>query len=414
MNTDEEEYARRVLTPLREDAEAPPGPSTVDVAEVMVRGRRRVRVRRLLGAGCAAATVLVIGAAVPIGAAVLRERTAASPEQPAAPGVTASPAPTPSGPPAPTGCTVARLTDPKRTGRSIVTGIDPTGRLILGRIYPGGDRHQVLIWGDGVPVLVTVPGLDQSLTDVNSSGMAVGISFYSKGVRGWVYRAGKVTRLTGRSAVTPLATGESGLIVGSRTIAKDGYSVVPVIWRSPDEPAEDLSRPGPTWYGQAVDVAPDGTVIGLLSQREHQHSRGFLWTPDGARRQLPLPVLDGERADGFAPVSLGDRWVSGVAYYDFPGGSGFSLRPVRYDRSTGEFQGLSGGLFPEAGNARGWLVGQGMAKGPSLLTDTGALDLPVVPRLNDHRATGVSDDGRVIVGQAFDKERVQALVWHCR
>lgn len=425
----EEEVARFLLTPLRDDQVVPAGPSRIDVTAAITRGRRRIRVRRLFGAGCAAAAVLVAVVSVPVVVGALRADRLASSGQSAYPSAEpfqpASPEPTATGPTPPTRCAVRRLADPDKTGRTVVTGVDPSGRFIVGRNYPGGSRQQqILIWEDGRPVRVRMAGQDQLLTDINSAGVAIGTSYQGKDLRAWVYADGKVSRLPG-TAVTPVAIGETSVIVGSRIADRLGVHSVPVIWRAIGDDPTDLPLPGKGWSGVAVGVAPDGSVVGTISERPdlYPYTRGVVWTPDGTMHVLPLPTEDGRTADGFAPIAVGERWIVGRA--TFTEGTGrdpvaaakdaFGTRPMRYDRITGEFESYpTDSLRTEAGNGSGWLVGAVEADHPVLLTEAGALSLPKVAKFTEHMAAGLSGDGRVIVGQAFaGGTRAQALAWDC-
>jgi hypothetical protein len=55
---------------------------------------------------------------------------------------------------------------------------DRTGRLIVGFAARPDDSHKqhVLIWDDGEPNEIDLPGVEESLFDINSSGAAVGAS----------------------------------------------------------------------------------------------------------------------------------------------------------------------------------------------------------------------------------------------
>jgi hypothetical protein len=106
-------------------------------------------------------------------------------------------------PPAPpTECKIERLQEPEGSTMSIVTAADPTGRRIASRGYPdGGDfKRSVVIWDDGMPTRVDIPGEDQLLRDINTAGVAVGASFDPQTfgpLTPWIYRNGKVSALLG-------------------------------------------------------------------------------------------------------------------------------------------------------------------------------------------------------------------------
>jgi hypothetical protein len=432
VKTDEEDYGRSLLTPLRDEREVPLGPSTVDVAAAVARGRRRVRVRRAIGAGCAAAVVAAAVASVPVGAAMVRDGGLPAP---AGPSVTpASPTPAPTGPVPPTACTVSRLTPD--SGGAAATGVDPAGGQVLGRMRVAGARHVGLIWKNGHLAKVEFPGTDQTLVAANSSGTAIGTGYVDGERRGWVLLDGKAERLRAKTAIIPTAIGEDGTIVGYRFVEPDESRSQPVIWRGPRAVAEDLPVPGKGWYGRAVAIGADGTVLGSVTDVPYERSRGYLWRPDGTVRELPLPDYDGRPAGGFTPVALGDRWITGYVYSvltmdakeladaknaeakgmprtEPPGRS----RPMlaMYDRATGRFRLFRDlRMIVESGNAAGWVVGQTHDGRPMLLSDAGGLRLPTAKGLRDHMATGLSDDGRLIVGHAWRDGRVYALVWNCR
>jgi hypothetical protein len=442
VKTDEEEYGRRLLTPLREEQETPLGPSTIDVAAVVARGRRRVRVRRVVGAGCAVAVVAAVMTTVPVGAAMLRDRSLPAPAGPAA--TPAAPSPSPSGPAPPTACSVRRLA-PDLDGAA-ATGVDPTGRQVLGRVRAGGSaRHLGLIWKNGTMDKVEIPGTDQAITAANAAGAAIAVGYVNGDRRGWVFVDGKIERLLAKTPTIPQAIAEDGTVVGYRFAGPDESLSFPVIWRVPRAGSEDLPLPPAVRFGRAVDIGPDGTVLGAVTDGPYERSRGYLWRPDGTLSQLPLPEIDGKPASGFMPLALGERWITGYAFpalamdvtdphgvkgaeeakqADARGAMGkpgtvppLRLAPVPalYDRTTGRFR-----LFPdvqmiiESGNARGWVVGQTFDGKPMLLSETGPLRLPTLNDLDDHVATGLSDDGRVIVGHAWRGGRTYALVWSCR
>jgi hypothetical protein len=417
MTTDEEDYGRVVLTPLREDVAIPAGPSRVDVAEAIVLGRRRIRVRRLIGAGCAAVAVLVAAAALPVAADALR-RTGPPVARPApspTPSIEAGPAADP-GPRVPTTCTVRVLPAPDKAGLGVATGVDPTGRLVLGRTYVRGVVRGVVVWTDEHPRYVDVPGIDQRLVAANSAGAVVGESLVKGVLRAWQYEGGQVRRLDAQTAATATAINESGVVVGARMTQPDGVDPVPVMWPTTDAAAVDLARPGRNWFGRAVGVSRDGTVVGALSTSGAELARGYLWSPWGELTAIPLPVLDGERADGFTPISIGDRWVTGRAFFMTAAKrEGVGWRYVRYDLTTRQFHPYpDNGAYLAAGNADGWLVGAGSGDNPVLVTDAGRLDLPLVGGLREYLANGLSADGRVIVGQAYDGALAQGLIWRCR
>lgn len=197
----------------------------------------------------------------------------------------------PSRPAPPTGCVIERLPIPGEHPMSLVTGADPTGRFILGRSYPSraAGAYPVLIWDDGRATRITLPGVDQSLTDVTTTGVAVGAGWDDQGPEPYLVRNGRVTRLPVTGSANARAINEAGQIVGTR----DGRQ--PVLWPAAGSAPVDLPLPGPDWRGEAVDIDEDGTVVGVISTADGRTEQGYLWLPDRTGRVLPGPTVRGRR-----------------------------------------------------------------------------------------------------------------------
>jgi hypothetical protein len=134
---------------------------------------------------------------------------------------------------------------------------------------------------------------------------------------------------------------------------------------------------------------------------------------------LGLPVVDGVRATGFRPYAVDGDWVTGQAQHRVD--RGVTYTPVRVNLRTSTVETYRGGdrFVPDTPNRRGWFagsIGHPLAKNskPAVLSPAGLLSLPPQRGLGEQTATGLSDDGRVVVGQGSDGGRVQALVWRCR
>jgi hypothetical protein len=406
----EERYGVAVLRTL--DVE-PETASRVDVSRAVNDGRRKRRIRRWSRIGACAAVTAVAVASVPLVAGALAGEDPSAGDSIAAtpPPATAPPAATP-----PTACTVSRLPIPGGHPMALVTGADPTGRLLLGRAYPEGHSgaYPVVIWENGTPRTVSVPGKDQSLRDANTAGVAVGSGWHDAGPLPYVYRNGKVSVLRGVATGEAVAINEAGVIVGEGAGSPDS---VPVIWRSATEPATYLPVPS-GWTGNVVDISEDGSVLALLRANGEKVPRAYLWGPDGKGRVLPQPS-DGEY---FRPYSIQRNWAFGVATSDeafASGGRDRSLTPVRLDLTTGEYTRLADvSMMPSAANSSGWLVGSTDTGRAAFSAGQGMLTLP---DMDNHKsstaniASTVSEDGRVVGGQADDANGViQPVVWHCQ
>jgi uncharacterized membrane protein len=411
METDEE-YATVVLKRL----DGPlPGTSTVDIGQAMTEGRRRRRVRRLTGllsAGTATAVILV---AVPVAASALRPGG-----PPAIGAVDGSGLPTGTAsvvapPPAPAACTIAKLPVPKGE-MSLVTGGDPTGRYLVGQSYPDDNGYpQLLMWHDGSVRQLYTAGDDKVLNDVNSTGDAVGFSNLDGKSYAFAYVNGQMSPLSAdpSQAYAINARGNIAGVVNGRATG----------WRSPLGDPFPLRTPPGDWQGAAYGVDDDGTMVGTL--RSNGIEQAYMWAPDGAVHQLPVPEIDGGPATASRAFRVYAGWATGMAARGVskvgaPAPVG-ATAAVRWNLRTGEVQVIPGLDGPVEGvNAYGWIAG-GDAKGRAVLvSDAGVLPLPSLAtplHAQDSYASTVSDDGRTIAGRSVldDKNRtVRAVVWHCR
>jgi hypothetical protein len=312
----------------------------------------------------------------------------------------------------PTACTIERLAEQPGWPLSIVTGADRTGRYILGRGYPAdpfGDFTRFpVIWFNGVPTMVDVPGIDQSLADINALGVAVGFSFDPltwEPMAPWVYRGGEVTALPGVTAGDARGINDRGDIAGNRS----GGDGAPVWWPAAGGGPVDLSVPAGAVGAEAHDIDEDGTVIGSYQDAEFV-DRGYAWRPDGTTMEVPLPPGYGPSSRAF---QVRNGWVIGITSGPEAGFVGF-----RWHLPTGEVEAFPQfDSRPDAVNAAGWLVGPDPAGKGLLVTDEGQLSLP---GLTDHGEplgdipTALSDGARTIAGQALDAAGdIRAVRWVC-
>ncbi|MCW6010950.1 hypothetical protein K1W54_41345 [Micromonospora sp. CPCC 205371] len=405
----EERYGVAVLRAL--DVE-PTTASRVDVSRAVSDGRRRRLIRRWARIGGCAAVTAVAVASVPLVAGALRgEDPTVGDSIAATPPPATQPAVTP-----PTACTVSRLPIPGGHPMALVTGADPTGRLLLGRAYPEGNkgRYPVVIWENGVPRTVDVPGADQALRDANTAGVAVGSGWGDAGPVPYVYRDGKVSVLPGVPTGEAVAINEAGVIIGQSSGSPDS---APVVWRSATEPATYLPMPS-GWTGNVVAVGEDGSVLALLRAAGRKVPQAYLWGPDGRGRTLPKPSEN----EYFRPYSIQRNLAYGVAYSEEAfamGGRDRSATPVRLDLTTGQYTRLPDvPMIPSDANGSGWLVGSNERGQAAMSAGKGMITLP---DLDNHKsstaniASTVSEDGRIVAGQADDaNEVIQPVVWNCQ
>ncbi|GAA0912726.1 hypothetical protein GCM10009558_100400 [Virgisporangium aurantiacum] len=313
----------------------------------------------------------------------------------------------PAAPPA--RCELSKLPMPAGTGKAIVTGADPTGRIIVGRSYLGDGDKQALMWRDGKVQKLPLIGSEPSLNDVTTAGTAVGFE-YGPGEEGQfpvVYRDGTVKRLAGGKGEAR-GINEAGAIAG--VLGDDRSSALPARWAGPDSQPERLPLPERYSTGRAQDIDEDGTIVGYLGDQQAP----YVWFPDGEHRPLPLPTVDGKTADGGDVTAVRNGWAIGMVHV------GFDTRAVRWNVYTG-----AATVFPEfnirasAVNARGWVTGPAHDASGLLRTETGTVALAGLPQKNGGNVLGVipntlSDDGRTIAGQSDDNtETLRAVVWKC-
>lgn len=413
----------------------PRTPSTIDIERAVRDGRRRARRRLTAQAGSAvvAAALVIAGGTVAVLVRTGGQDNANPDVSPTQGGssAAASPSGRASAPPsasapvqgpvpaAPTKCTLSLLPIPDGVRMAIVTGADPTGRLILGRSYPGSGSHQVLLWRDGRVQKVPLDGDDQSLTDINTAGLAVGGTFRPNPGGGEdnlrqvpvaYLPDGRLVNLADNAADgSAHAVNEAGAIVGE-------LGRRPVRWASAQGAVENLPLPPGASLGQASDIDEDGTIVGFV-EFGNSGERPYVWFADGTHRELPVPANAGEqdtRKQTFVRAyGIRNGWVTGIMDVVSKASA------VRWNVYTGEVK-----VFPEflirasMANVHGWQVGTDQQGRAILLTPAGVV---VLPDLSRHEAgnlkniaTTVSDDGRTIGGQSDDSgDVIRAVVWRC-
>jgi hypothetical protein len=411
---------------LRSLDDEPRTPSTVDVRRAIATGRRR-RARRTAGyAGAATVTAVAVAGVSVAGGLITRNASDAAAT--GTPRVTASvphkaayaipgtagwkaPAAAP-----PTSCALERLPAPDNAPMALVSGADPAGRYIVGRTYPKGGGYQAVIWHDGKGRDVMLPGdLEELLTDVNSTGTAVGWSYTGSGSKAaqvpYVYRDGRVSKLPGVPRGSADAINDAGAIAGN----DDSRGAV--VWPSATAKPIRLPVPAGTSEAKAGDIDEDGTTVGTLDNKIP-----YVWFADGTHRALPIPSIDGKPAAAARVFSIRNGWASGVADNGLARKGGNTkdarMETVRWNVRTGEISVADELMGVSTVNAQGWQIGTDKP-GHAVLVAGGA---PVVlPELVSRKADGVStiattvsDDGRTIAGQSDDaSDIIQAVVWRC-
>ena len=395
-----------LLSPL---AGEPAGPSRIDVARAMVEGRRRRRTRWWTSGMAVVALTATSAAGGTLAFSAVGRPTPAPPRPIASPAPSIAVAASVAGP---RDCTVTRLpTDGIR--KALVTGGDPSGRWQVGRTYPpsGGQSRPLVVWKDGqLTDEIKIAGTDQKLEDINSRGEAVGAS-YDPEAYPYAYRAGKTTRLAG-GAGGAAAINDAGVVVGS--LGSD-IKNRPVRWSSVTARPENLPMPAGASSGAAVDVDEAGNVLGAVSLKG-MDSTGYLWLADGSTRLMPMPEVDGRRADMFWATSIRNGWVAGRGVLEAADGTTFAYFRYRIATNSYELLPAASGM-PARMAANGWVLGE--AELPVITNAAGATTvLPKYPKAKgrqDYIVTSYSDDGLVAAGYAIGEDiQNQPLLWRCR
>ncbi|WP_426509581.1 hypothetical protein ACPPVO_02075 [Dactylosporangium sp. McL0621] len=377
---------------------------------------RRTRRHRALGAGLG-----IIAVTMAVTAVAMRP---GSDDGPTTAAVVAKTSPTPRGT-LPDKCLLHVLATPADGQFSSVTGGDPSGRYLLTRSSQGAAK-QIRIWTGDSSRVVAMTGEDATLYDVNTAGTAVGSSFVNDSPTAWLYRNGAVQRLAGDS-VSAKAINSGNLVVGLR-VSGPGLEQ-PVVWRALDRPAEQLPLPDGALGGRAVDVADDGTIVGVV-HLPGGANQGYVWLPNGEHRQLPPPVVAGRQAAAYWPTSIHGTVIDGTADVAFDQPKRRAMEPVMFDLTTGTFTAFPEDLVESVGNGRGIRAGQGdggavLSDGrrhvrlDQLATQTGAptgvpTDAPTAPNLVP-TVVYISDDARTLAGRAADANGLtKAVVWRCQ
>ena len=402
-----DEHAAGLLGPLRQEPEAPPG---FDVSRAMAEGRRRRMLRRWASGVAMVALTSVTAGGGTLAVAALRDST---PVPVPAPTTTASVAPSvaAAAPEAPKDCRVVRLpTDGVK--KALVTAGDPEGRYHAGRIYTSSVG--TIIWKDGkIFDRPDLNGGDPSFEDINRSGVAVGSDWIAEEQQqAYAYQNGKLRRLDG-AHTSARAINDAGVIVGM--IGKT-LSEAPARWDSVTAKVERLPLPKGITVGGAVAVAEDGMIVGTVAtDSSGREESGYLWSPDGAGKAMPIPVVGGKKADFFWPDAIAGGWVVGRAVFDTENTRDFAS--LRYRIATGEYEELKTYIGYDALVADNGLI-LGVTTRPVIVAGSRIVDLPRYRGFREYHIDSFSADGRVAGGYTSDSTADgvgnEPLLWTCR
>jgi hypothetical protein len=289
---------------------------------------------------------------------------------------------------------------PVPAGMTDVTagGVDPTGRYIVGNDVAGQDFRPVL-WTEGRPRALPVPGKSVQVTAVNARGTAVGL--VEDGEQEYVFRYenGAYTRLSTPPGdwhvyPTPAVNASGDVVINAEPRGNSGgRGSIVLLWRAGSTAAVKL--PLPTG-ANAHAITDDGTVVGAV-YRNGMAGAAYAWDQRGKARKLALPA--GETGAAYAAR---DGWATGGLWP--------SRSAALWDLRTGEVTQLTVDGPGEAVNTAGWVVANGI-----VLRDGAAAELQV-PGGQTGLAAAVSDTG-LVVGQAHggspEVRNLGPRVWRC-
>ena len=320
-------------------------------------------------------------------------------------------------------CAMETLPIPEGLPSTSITAMSDDGSVIayvarpLDQSDPDGLPPQQLLYSDGE--LTEVPMLNDYavIREVNSAGVGVGWTFRSPNYVPYVWRDGELSELPTVDGGSAHAINEHGDIVGSR----DGdRGPLPVVWPADGSGPVDLRLPDHAdWWGEAMAVGDDGTVLGHYGYEEGDtlSFKPYIWQPDGTGTELPAPDgIDPADARGEVTDMNGD-WASGYGW-------GADTNGIRWNlaEGTAEMTELDDAL---AVSAEGTVAGH-IADSPIAAYQSGetVVELPGIVDPADNyagdAAKEISADGSLIAGDVFvgteDAEGspvTNAVTWTC-
>jgi len=312
---------------------------------------------------------------------------------------------------APQSCELSMLPAPADTA-SGASSLSDSGQYIVGAAYTTDPFDPAvntpLLWQDGQKTEIPIAGLDQALTDVNDSGVAVGYAFTENGDVPYVYRDGQLTELPHTGGSWAEGINNDGVIIGSRDTDN---GAVPVRWPADGGGPVDLALPDGALTGGANAIGADGTIVGSVDY--DTASFPYKWAPDGTGSSLPIPEGKVIKDFGSAAYDINGQWAVGDLF------SEESEDTVRWDLATGAADILDL-HFANGVNVSGW-VGGDNDEHAVLIADGTAITLPDNGGTDGFAssAADVNDAGDLVIGEVTVGENQIGLpysgaaIWRC-
>ncbi|HEY2791570.1 MAG TPA: hypothetical protein VGJ28_04400, partial [Micromonosporaceae bacterium] len=283
------------------DAADPP-PTRVDLAEVIRLGQHR-RVRQQFGrvaGGAGLALVIAAAVATPFVVHATATRT---------PIVTAT-RPTTAVSPASAvkfrTCPVTTLALPAGQTDFDANVVDPSGRYIAG--YAASDTiYRSVVWTDGAPRMVSLPGAHGEIDAINSSGTIAGSTFLDGFTDEHVYRIANGTStildypMSGRWHPFDVQIAADGAIAANAEPEhSNDEGVVALLWK----PGATTATKLPSKPGSSLDVAgftAAGDIVGSIRKNNGLNVTPWIFNANGRNgHELSLPTGDGAVIDAVA------------------------------------------------------------------------------------------------------------------
>ncbi|MET8147713.1 hypothetical protein ACIBSW_28785 [Actinoplanes sp. NPDC049668] len=372
-------------------------PSRLEMDALVRAGRRRAFRRR--AAQATGSTALVAGVLLAVPLMVTRTQSQPAVRADASPAATSAPA---AAVPA-VRCRMTELPVPPGMRDATAAAVDPTGRYIVGNDTVKQDFRPIL-WTDGRPRALPVPGKSVQANAVNASGVVVGLVEDGRQEYVFRYENGAYTRLetpAGSWHVYPYpAINAAGdIVINAEPSGNiEGKDSIILLWKAGTTMAVRLPV---TTEANSHDITDDGTIVGGM-YKNGSATTPYAWDQKGKGRKLELPA--GQVGTLYAAQG---KWATGGLWP--------SMTPGLWNLETGEVTMLGKpekgkeGIGPgTAVNASGWVVAGG-----TVVRDGAVVELEV-PRGQTGNAQDVSDAG-LVVGQATnsDNENRGPRLWRC-
>lgn len=373
---------------LRDRLEAVAVPPTrLEVEALVAAGRRRVFRRRSWQA--AGGVALATGALVAVPTMVIGDP--APPPPPVA---------GPTTPVQPKTCRDSALPVPAGVTGASATGVDPSGRYIIGHHFKG-QNFQPLMWTDGVPRKLPLEAPSMQLSSINANGEAAGLAEGPDLQYAFRYENGRYTRLStppGKSYVYayPVMNAAGDIVINAKPPGESASkNSVALLYRAgASTPVTVSLPPGSLVY----DITDDGTIVG--SVKNGSAKSAYAWDRNGHGRKLES--VPGH--DSIAYAAEGD-WATGGLWP----ASGEAI-PARWNLRTGRLTQLTTAEGPGlALNGEGWVLTSG-----ELVRDGKDVPLPAPPN-QTAEPLGLSNTGLVVGHTASPdgKTIIAPHAWQC-